>query len=152
LFGKQKVADFVSGTDGVDFYKFTLTDPATFTASFPATAVGTDAVLALYQDLDNDGVQDKGDELTRSDAVENGEESLSQSLAAGTYIVGVFAKTGSPSYELTLIEDVASFIPTLGKVLALNGPDGQVIDYVGPEDTTDYYRLNATSPAQINAF
>jgi len=72
LFGKKKVADFVSSTDPIDFYKFTLTDPATFTASFPATAAGTDAVLALYQDLDNDGVQDKGEELARSDVVETG--------------------------------------------------------------------------------
>ena len=97
LFGRTQLADFVSSTDRLDIYKFTLPDPGTVTASFPETAANTDADLDLIQDANGNGSVDANEILASSVTIRtNAGESVSRAVAAGTYYVRVTQRVGSP--------------------------------------------------------
>jgi hypothetical protein len=153
LFGRTHLADFVSFSDKLDIYKFTLTDPGTVTASFPDTAVNTDADLDLIQDINGNGVVESNEILDASATFKtNAGEFVSHAVAAGTYYVRVAQRIGSPAYQMTLAVDTAGNTSATARGMGLSGDAADTIEFVGPGDAADFYKLSIAVPLQLNAF
>jgi Bacterial pre-peptidase C-terminal domain len=153
LFGRTQLADFVSSTDSADVYRFTIPNSGTITASFGATALNTDADLQLIQDVNNNGRVDVGEILDSSITRSNAGESISlASAAAGTYFVRVLQVAGSPAYKMALTVDTAGNTPATARSMGLSGDAASTIEFIGPGDTVDFYKLSIASPLQLNAF
>src|SRR4029077_1150607 len=59
---------------------------------------------------------------------------------------------GSPTYNLTLASDTAgSTLPT-ARAMELSGAGASTIEFVGPTDGADFYRLNVPFAQQLNVF
>lgn len=152
LFGQVQLADFVSPLDTDDIYKFTLTHSGRVTASFPATATG-DADLQIIYDFDQDGTIDSSDILDSSANRKNAGESVSFSgLAGSTYFVRVLEFGGSPAYHLTLAIDTAVDFLSAARPMGLSGDAASTIEFVGPGDPTDIYKVSIANPLQLNLF
>lgn len=150
--GRKHLDDFVSFSDGADIYKFTLADPGTITASFPATAAGTDADLQLIQDINGNGIVDSGEILASGKRIGNAGESITRTVAAGTYFVRVLQVAGSPAYHMTLTVDTAGNTLKTALPMGLSGDSASTIEFIGPGDTADFYKLSIASPLQLNVF
>ena len=144
LFGRKFLSDSISSTDTVDFIKFNLPTVGTFRASFPATAAGTDADLAL---LDQNGAVLRNSDVRGIDG-----ESLSRICTPGDYYVRISRIAGTPIYNATISIDTAGSTPGTALTLPTSGINAGTTEFVGAEDTTDFYRFDLTSPVQFNAF
>ncbi|HVX83718.1 MAG TPA: carbohydrate-binding domain-containing protein [Phycisphaerae bacterium] len=151
VFGKATLPDFVGAGDPIDLYKFTLTGTTVVTAGIGAAPSGTSAGVSLIEDLNGNGIIDKGDSV--GDAAPGGSaaKSVTRTLGAGTYYVEVFAITGAVSYDLTLEVDNAGSLVNTALPVTLAGGQATVKGYVGPEDTLDVYKFSVTGAVQINA-
>ncbi|HWE95244.1 MAG TPA: pre-peptidase C-terminal domain-containing protein [Tepidisphaeraceae bacterium] len=100
LAGSVSYSDFVgfSHTDG--YYQFTLPGPRPFTASL--TGLTADADLQLIRDANHDGIVQPSEVLATSSHSGRANESISKSLAAGTYFIRVLDRSGEANYHLSL--------------------------------------------------
>lgn len=148
LLGKTHLADFVSSTDAADFYKFTLDQAGTITASFPATAINTDADLVLLDSI--------GKPVTSSITKGNAGEFLSRSSPAGTYYLVVQRVAGSPAYNVTLGVDTAGSSPNFARFIDISGdisrPTASTIESIGAEDQVDFYKVVVAGPLRLHVF
>jgi hypothetical protein len=151
-FGMRRIVDFLSGTDTEDFYKFTLPDPGTFRASFPPTAPGTNADLRMIQDVDDDLQIDFGDTIAISTNASNAGESIARPVAAGTYYLRVQRVAGSPTYDLTVNMDTAGNTASTARAMGLSGDTADTIEFVGPGDAKDLYRIATGGPIRLGTF
>ncbi|MFN9547106.1 MAG: PPC domain-containing protein, partial [Cyanobacteriota bacterium] len=87
LNGTLNISDTVSSEDGEDFFKFTLASASNFSLALTGISSGTDTDVQL---LDANGTL-----ITSSRNNANRDESISRSLATGTYFVRVFFYEGS---------------------------------------------------------
>lgn len=152
FFGRKQLDDFVSLIDSADIYKFTLADPGTITASFPATALNTDADLQLIQDVNVNGIVDSGEILAASARRSNGGESISRAVAPGTYFVRVLQVAGNPAYHMTLTVDTAGNTLATALPMGLSGDAASTIEFIGPGDAVDFYKVSIGSAQQLNVF
>ncbi|MFL5241582.1 MAG: carbohydrate-binding domain-containing protein [Gemmataceae bacterium] len=150
LFAEVRLSDFLSSTDTADIIKFTLTSSGSLKASFPTTAKGTDADLELIQDKNNNLVIDSNEILNFSRNVGPTGESVTSSLVAGTYFVRLLRKAGSPSYDLTLSLDSAGSTVSTARLMTLSGDNSSTIEFVGPNDPTDLYKLNLLDGTRLS--
>ena len=108
LSGTKTFDDWASGpfsgaiSDTADVYKFSLSSTRTFSAKMIGVIDGQDLDLQLYRDKNNDGVLSSSELITSSHKVNSPNESLSKSLAAGTYFVKVVGLNGETNYHLSL--------------------------------------------------
>lgn len=151
--GRTHLADFVSSSDSADIYKFTIATAGTISASFPDTALNTDADLALIQDVNGNGTVDAGDILVSSATNRsNAGEGFSRAVAAGTYYVRVLQRAGSPAYDMTLTVDTAGNTPATALAMGLSGNAASTIEFIGPGDAADFYKVSVAAPLQLNVF
>lgn len=152
--GMKEIVDTVSATDLEDVFRFDVESVATIRASFPVTALGTDANLQLVRDSNNNNVLDAGDALLRSsNNASNAGESIAASATPGKYLLRVVRAAGTPQYDLTVNADYAGSFPSTARGMTLTGADSSTIEFLGPgADTVDFYRLNVSGPIQLNAF
>jgi hypothetical protein len=142
LSGSRTFTDFVGQSDTNDYYRFSVTDTTAFSLQLNGLSDNADVQL-----LNNNG--NVVASSTNSGATA---ESISRSLSAGTYYVRVFNKNNSNTgYTLTLIGATTGTIDGAGNTLATARDIGVIIspqmfnDYVGSNDTNDYYRFAIAS-------
>lgn len=99
----QTFYDWVGNMDTADVYRFSLSF-ATYGYNFSLdlTGLSNDADVRLIQDLNNNGIVDGGEELTRSQLGSNASESIHQVLYQGNYFVQVYQYSGDTSYQLDM--------------------------------------------------
>src|SRR5262249_26103169 len=123
------------------------------TASFPATASGTDADLKLLQDVNGNGQVDLSDVLDASTSTGVTGESVSRTnLAPGTYYVAVLRVAGTPAYQLALTAGTSGTVLRDDRPMALTGDASSTIEYIGRDDPADFYTVAVGGPLQLNVF
>lgn len=150
--GSTHIADTVSATDVDDYYRVDLDAPGIIQASFPATALNTNADLQIGRDLNGNGQIDAGEQVALSNNPGNAAESINARVAPGTYLVRVFRTAGTPQYDLTINADFAGSDAFTARLMGLSGASATTSEWIGPGDATDYFKVPTTSPVQLNAF
>ena len=139
-----------SRTNPADYRSFTLEAPATLSAILDN--LKANASLALIQDANHNGHVDAGELLATSAHGGTSSQTISRSLAAGTYIVGVFAdKATSTSYHLSLTSDYAGNNLTSARNIGTLASSATFHDFIGPSDANDYYRLTLAATKKVTA-
>jgi Bacterial pre-peptidase C-terminal domain len=87
LTGNRSFADLINASDPVDYYRFTLN--TTSTVNIYLGGLADDLDLALIQDTNGNGVVDSGDTLQQSLNAGTQADTISRTLAPGTYYVQV---------------------------------------------------------------
>lgn len=101
LSGRQTKSDFISNTDTVDFYRFSLNTTRDFDLSL--YSLSADADVAIAQDSNLNGVIDAGEYLSISNSYGMAKDAINISnLPAGTYYIGVYHYSGNTNYNLYL--------------------------------------------------
>lgn len=101
LSGRQTKSDFVSNTDTVDFYRFSLNTTRDFDLSL--YSLSADADVAIAQDSNLNGVIDAGEYLSISNSYGMAKDAINiTNLPAGTYYIGVYHYSGNTNYNLYL--------------------------------------------------
>jgi subtilisin family serine protease len=140
--------DYVGAEDINDYYRFSLNNTSDFNLSL--TGLAADADVAL---LDSNGSS-----LKTAQARGTSAESMTQQLIAGTYYIRVYPYSGNTTYTLGMSAtevilpppppaDNAGNTLETARSISLSSTTTNFNDYVGAEDTNDYYRfsLNNTS-------
>ena len=103
LGGTLTFNEFVGRNDPVDYYRFSLNSPRTFTLSLDG--LSADADVTLYQDSNDNGVIDSNE--SRIDYSSQGgtnSESITRNLGIGNYFVNVVSTSqgSNTNYNMTL--------------------------------------------------
>jgi hypothetical protein len=141
----QTFNDFVSPSDTNDYYRFVIASQTTVSLRLDG----------LQADADVQLLSASGSVLARSNRYGIEAESISRSLAAGTYMVRVYPYwTASTPYTLnlaagTVAADAAG--NSLGTARDIGDISGSQSfrDFVGSTDTDDYYRFRATGESDV---
>jgi hypothetical protein len=140
LADNQSFHDYVGRTDSNDYYRFTLGAAATVSLR----------VDGLQADADVQLLSAAGSVLARSNRYGIEAESISRSLAAGTYLVRVYPYwNANTPYTLNISGGTAA-ADGAGNTLGTARDIGDITgtqsfrDLVGAGDTDDYYRFRAT--------
>ncbi|HYD64540.1 PPC domain-containing protein [Azospirillum sp.] len=133
----------VGGSDGNDYYRFTIAGPSTFSLSL--TGLSADADVQL--------VNEYGSALTGSNGTGSAAEAINWSgLTAGAYYVRVYStsSTNTP-YSLQMSAVPTGPVDSAGNstwaardIGALTSAGGSFNDAVGSDDTNDYYRFTTS--------
>lgn len=136
--------DFVGSSDTQDYYKLSFSDSALFTASL--TGLSADADMQL---LDGTGTL-----LVKSSNYNTANESISKTLASGTYYVRVYQYSGDTSYQLSLTGtavppryDTLATARSLGTLSGAQSFSGSV----NSSDTQDYYKFSLLTSTPFSA-
>ncbi len=101
------VNGFVGDVDPVDVYRFSLSSTVGLQATL--TALAADADIALYKDINGNGVLDDDELLASSDNSDVDNEHFALAgLAAGEYFLVVQQYEGNTTYELNLSSSIAT--------------------------------------------
>lgn len=142
---------FVGNSDTSDLYRFSLTTAGVFSASI--SGLTADADIRLIRDANNNGIVDAGEEIARSQAAITTVDSLSRNLDAGTYFFQVYQFTGDTNYQLQVSltpPDQAGNSLTDARLVSVGGTPATFTDFVGAQDTNDYYRFNLSTTSNFN--
>ncbi len=145
--------EWVGTADTQDFYRFTLT--ARSALNLTLTGLSYDADLQLICDKNSNGIIDSGEVLSSSVKGGSTNEAIFSYLNAGTYFARVYQYWGDTNYAFqasatVLPNDYAGNTTAAAKVLALS-PTAQISnDWVGNDDTTDYYKFTLSVKSDIN--
>lgn len=133
--------------DDNDYYRFDLASNGVFNLTLDG--LGGNANVELL----NSG----GTRIASSTQPDTNSESISQSLASGTYYVRVFpGGIGATNYDLNLAftadpEDFAgNTLATARNINTLSSTPSIFTDFVNSLDTNDYYRFDLASSALID--
>jgi hypothetical protein len=139
------VGSVSSRTKPADYRSFTLEAPATVSALLDASK--PNASLTLIHDVNHNGQIDAGEVLATTT-----HRTITQSLAAGTYIIGVLAgSAASASYHLSLTSDYAGNTLKAARNVGTLSSSATFHDFIGPSDTNDYYRAAIASTRNVTA-
>lgn len=142
----QVINDFVGTTDTVDYYRFAIANPSTFSLLLDGMTANANVRL----------LNASGQQIAASTRTGITPDSISRILDAGTYFVQVLPVSGAnTNYTLSLN---AEALPpdgagnTLGTALPLGTLNGTQSFYeaVGGMDTNDYYSFSVTSPINLS--
>lgn len=128
-------------TDPNDYFKFSVSAPATLGAKL--SGLSADADLQLIRDANGNGAVDPGEVLASSTRGGTSDETVLQSLAAGTYFVRVYPYSGSTSYKLTLTAALDSRHGFATEAVARNA-DGRMELFTIGSDGAVYYKYQVT--------
>ncbi|MEB3180952.1 MAG: PPC domain-containing protein [Nostocaceae cyanobacterium] len=144
--------DFVGSADRDDYYRFSL--GSTSNVNLSVTGVTNDVRLALIYDINGNGEYDEYSEQVYY-SNNSGDELISQTLGAGTYLARVYTYSSSSNTNYTLGVSATPNLPTtprdpgntLGEALDIGILTGARIfrDFVGVTDRNDYYRFTLLS-------
>lgn len=136
----QTLRDFVGQADTNDYYRFTLNE-------YRAVSVRLDGLSA---DADLELLDRDGRILARSTAGGANADSITRSLAAGTYFLRVYQYSGDTNYTLTVTatanDDALAGARDLG---TLAGTPVVVQDSVGAADLQDFFRFRVAQPGDV---
>lgn len=98
----RSFSDFISaaGSDNNDYYRFTLATNQTFNLAL--TTLGERAAVQLVQDLNGDGIVQDNEVVLTQATDGTAPITLSQALAAGTYLLRVLPNASDANYTLTV--------------------------------------------------
>ncbi len=147
LGSSQTFQDFVGTTDANDYYRFDLSQNSNF--SLAMTELSADADVQL---LNSSG------QIIEGSYRENSlDESITRTLNAGAYYVRVFPfSTSNTSYALSVSASAASSPDGAGNTRSTARNIGTLSssqtfqDFVGTNDTNDYYRFNLSESSTFN--
>ncbi|MEH1837886.1 MAG: pre-peptidase C-terminal domain-containing protein [Nostoc sp.] len=149
--GSYSATDFVASTgkgnitDPSDYYKFTLNNNGTIGINLNPSTGNADIQLL------NSSGQSLQPAATSTQTGTN-LDSISRSLAAGTYYVQVYANADSTNYNLQVnftADPVDQGGNTLATATTINLP-ATISDIVSTVDTQDYYKFTLTSTALVD--
>ena len=150
----QTFKDHLSSVDTIDVYKFTANSggPFNFNASLTGLTSG-DFDLQLVEDVNHNNVIDVGELRSSSAHRGTGNEQISRLLTVpDSYFLLVKRFSGEDAYTLTMSlpsTDFAGNTITNAKNLVLLNNAISVGDFVGPIDTSDFYKINVAQPGEI---
>lgn len=104
LTSRRTFTDTLRNNDTVDTYRFNVTSTRSVSFLAKTTSGAVDAKMRLIQDKDFDREIDvfAGEELARSGSAIGGGQSISQTLAPGTYYLQVHSDVFAADYTLTM--------------------------------------------------
>lgn len=100
LSGTRTYSGVVGSDDTADVYRFSLGAASGFNLTL--SGLGSDADVRLVYDANNNGIVDSGETLGWSTHSGMSAEWISNSLAAGNYLVEVYQYTGNTNYNLSI--------------------------------------------------
>jgi trimeric autotransporter adhesin len=137
LTGTRSLQEFVGTTDPNDYYRFTLSSSSYLTVSLNGLSADGDVQL----------LNASGQQIAISNGPGVNAESITASLAAGTYYIRIYPEVANnTSYNLGL-SVVPAPVDNAGNTLALARNIGVLTgtrtfqDFVGRVDTNDYYKF-----------
>ena len=144
LSGSLNQSDWVGSTDANDYYRFVLSSNAN--VNLVLGGLSADADLQL---LDNGGGLIVGSYHGGATT-----DSVSTSLAAGTYYARVYQYSGNTNYNLSFsstqtIDGAGNFTGGAADLGVLSGTLVQN-DWVGSTDANDYYRFVVSGGSNVN--
>jgi hypothetical protein len=150
LTAARNFRDFIGTTDTNDYYSFTLNGNRTFRLGMNGMTANADVQL----------LNSSGGVITTSTAGGSNPESIVRTLSAGTYYVRAYSvNSGNTNYNLSLNATlIAPPIPpdNAGNTLATARNLGNLAgirnftDWVGSQDTNDYYRFSLNSNSNFS--
>ncbi len=149
----QSWTDYINGGDTQDFYKFTI--GARSAVNLAVTGLTNNADLHLIRDTNNNGLIDSGETLSGSGQAGTTNEAILSYLNAGTYFARVYQRSGDTPYTFqasatVLPNDYAGNTIAAAKVLNINPTATVSNDWVGNDDTTDFYQFTLTAQSDIS--
>lgn len=141
LTGRRGFNDFVGGTDGNDYYRFTLNESRRFTLGMNGLSADADVQL----------LNSAGGIIERSTAGGTNTEFINRQLGAGTYYVRVYPFGGAnTNYTLFMESDGAgNSLATARNVGFLFG-SRSFRDFNGGTDPNDFYRFNLSNTSNVS--
>jgi hypothetical protein len=139
------ISQTLGGVDANDYYRFTLNDPSNLNVKLEGLT--GDANIQL---LDSNGQI-----LANSENLGTTSESISQTLAKGTYYLRAFANTTN-TINYNLINSATILPPDTdgsianAKQITLDSNQVNYLNSVGTFDTNDYYKFNLTNRSHVN--
>ena len=149
----QTWTDSVNGGDTQDFYTFNV--GARSAVNLAVTGLTNNADLQLIRDVNNNGIIDSGDTLSTSGQAGITNESLLSYLDAGSYFARIYQRSGETNYNfqasaIVLPNDYAGNTVATAQMLNLS-PAAQISnDWVGNDDTSDYYTFTTTVLSDVS--
>jgi hypothetical protein len=147
-------SDAVSGTDSVDFYRFTVQQPGT--VRLQLTGLAADADLQLIRDANNNGVVDAGEVLSSSSF--GGTTNDTIAFNATTVGSNYFARVNSfdsreTNYRLSISGplDQAGNTPARARNLGFVSGHVSFREFVGSTDLDDFYKFTVDAGSNITA-
>lgn len=145
--------DSINGGDTQDFYKFNIM--ARSAVNLGVTGLTNNVDLQLIRDVNGNGMIDSGDTIASSGQAGTANESLLSYLDAGSYFARVYQRSGDTSYAFqasatVLPNDYAGNTIAAAKALTLTPTAVISNDWVGNDDTTDYYQFTLTQQSDIS--
>ena len=142
LSSSESFQDFVGTSDTNDYYRFTLNDESRFNLTMDSLSADADVEL-----LDSNGLLIQGSYRSSAE-----DESIEQTLSAGSYYVRVYPfltpySTNDTDYRLLLSASAIASSDGAGNTLETARDIGLLSgsqyfqDAVDPDDTNDYYRF-----------
>jgi hypothetical protein len=135
LAGLQNFSDWVGSTDTNDYYRFSLAQASSFNLSL--TGLSADADVQLLSGT--------GGFIASSVNGSTTAETITRSLAAGSYVVRVYPYRGNTSYNLSLFAtppDNAGNTLTTARAIGTLTSSQSFSDWVGDSDSNDYYSFS----------
>jgi ELWxxDGT repeat protein len=133
--------------DNDDYYKFDVVNSGAF--SLNLNGLGGDANVELQNN--------SGTIIQTSTQTDTNPESISRSLASGTYYIRVYpGATSATNYTLNLnyvadpVDNAGNTLATALNINTLSSTPSNFTDYVNSIDTNDYYRFDLTSIALVD--
>ena len=145
--------DSVNGGDTQDFYKFSIS--ARSAVNLGLAGLVNNADLDLIQDTNNNGLIDSGDTIASSKQSGTTNESLLSYLDAGTYFARIYQRSGDTAYSFqasstVLPNDYAGNTVATARQITLSPNPTVLQDWVGNDDTKDYYKFTLTEQSDIS--
>jgi len=150
------VSDFVGTVDPADYYTFVLAQSATLIAALSAYS-GDDASSALLSLFNASGTAI----VSSLSANSQNNAVVDTVLQAGTYTVEVTTNaaaapytlnltTGSPLVGAASVQTAGNSIATATSLGNLTSTATSYAEWIGPSDTTDYFKITLAGPAKLN--
>ena len=151
LEGTASFADSVDArANPADYRSITLATPGNLSVALLGLSANAD--LALIHDANHNGRIDRGEVLGSSAHPGTSPEFISQFLAAGTYLIGVYAAAGAKTgYRLTVATDFAGQSIFKARNIGTLAASASFRDFVGASDPSDYYRFTLSSDKTLSA-
>jgi Bacterial pre-peptidase C-terminal domain len=156
LSSSTTVKDYVGKLDGVDYFKFTLTQISDFSGSILGSS--STASMTLYYDANGNGAIDSGESVDNGSGSATASDPISMVLPKGTYFVGVNTTfDGSTKYDLTLTATANAGTLTTDPGTATSPYNIGVLssfpakDYVGKLDGVDYFKFTLSQISDVSA-
>ncbi|WP_202220170.1 pre-peptidase C-terminal domain-containing protein [Okeania sp. KiyG1] len=147
LSGSRDFEDFVGGTDRNDYYRFTLDNRSELDLDLDDLSANANLQL----------LRNNGSVISTSRRGGSNEESISETLNAGTYFVRVFSVgNANTDYDLDLSVEVVGAPDLAGNnrgnarnIGRLSG-SRDFEDFVGETDRNDYYRFTLDNRSELD--